>query len=471
MLTDEKKAMMLASFDVFRRPTPKMYRIQKSHDLAVHYWGLGVPLTHNSLKELWFKLYRERRAAVFNDRELSNLWRVIFTTVADGLLPLIDSPEALSIVVDALRERGKADKSEDFLRKWFDYYPGPGRVPLGGRNSMDALVASVPKVQPLAQNGFFSEGGPFRAANLLRKDENLSEGVVRVGAGFITAESRFTRYVWVERFPYYSDMIARGVHKTDDEMRAVLKFITDDSIDQGGKLRDPTMLVDFTDAMLGHFFKFPEDVPSAGIRQEIMWIFDRLLGSRKDPINASRWHPIAGKVSELFDFWEMGLELENLFDFARDAVEGGSAYDSNTTATRHWTERREFWLRYWRAGRFKKCRVYAASPTRHAELVKRFKNKYPSLISRLGVLNGRTGPSFLMFLFELRGDVVISEFSDMGKVRVGYRTSKITTTRGTIHWWDLLSKEYVKYDFTHSGDWKQQADAAIEELTHERVPR
>ena len=97
--------------------------------------------------------------------------------------------------------------------------------------------------------------------------------------------------------------------------------------------------------------------------------------------------------------------------------------------------------------------------------------KYPSLISRLGVLNGRTGPSFLMFLFELRGDVVISEFSDMGKVRVGYRTSKITTTRGTIHWWDLLSKEYVKYDFTHSGDWKQQADAAIEELTHERVPR
>ena len=62
MLTDEKKAMMLASFDVFRRPTPKMYRIQKSHDLAVHYWGLGVPLTHNSLKELWFKLYRERRA-------------------------------------------------------------------------------------------------------------------------------------------------------------------------------------------------------------------------------------------------------------------------------------------------------------------------------------------------------------------------------------------------------------------------
>ena len=47
MLTDEKKAMMLASFDVFRRPTPKMYRIQKSHDLAVHYWGLGVPLTHN----------------------------------------------------------------------------------------------------------------------------------------------------------------------------------------------------------------------------------------------------------------------------------------------------------------------------------------------------------------------------------------------------------------------------------------
>ena len=76
-----------------------------------------------------------------------------------------------------------------------------------------------------------------------------------------------------------------------------------------------------------------------------------------------------------------------------------------------------------------------------------------------------------MFLFELRGDVVISEFSDMGKVRVGYRTSKITTTRGTIHWWDLLSKEYVKYDFTHSGDWKQQADAAIEELTHERVPR
>ena len=137
MLTDEKKAMMLASFDVFRRPTPKMYRIQKSHDLAVHYWGLGVPLTHNSLKELWFKLYRERRAAVFNDRELSNLWRVIFTTVADGLLPLIDSPEALSIVVDALRERGKADKSEDFLRKWFDYYPGPGRVPLGGRNSMD----------------------------------------------------------------------------------------------------------------------------------------------------------------------------------------------------------------------------------------------------------------------------------------------------------------------------------------------
>ena len=301
MLTDEKKAMMLASFDVFRRPTPKMYRIQKSHDLAVHYWGLGVPLTHNSLKELWFKLYRERRAAVFNDRELSNLWRVIFTTVADGLLPLIDSPEALSIVVDALRERGKADKSEDFLRKWFDYYPGPGRVPLGGRNSMDALVASVPKVQALAQNGFFSEGGPFRAANLLRKDENLSEGVVRVGAGFITAESRFTRYVWVERFPYYSDMIARGVHKTDDEMRAVLKFITDDSIDQGGKLRDPTMLVEFTDAMLGHFFKFPEDVPSAGIRQEIMWIFDRLLGSRKDPINASRWHPIAGKVSELFD--------------------------------------------------------------------------------------------------------------------------------------------------------------------------
>ena len=126
MLTDEKKAMMLASFDVFRRPTPKMYRIQKSHDLAVHYWGLGVPLTHNSLKELWFKLYRERRAAVFNDRELSNLWRVIFTTVADGLLPLIDSPEALSIVVDALRERGKADKSEDFLRKWFDYYR-PGR--------------------------------------------------------------------------------------------------------------------------------------------------------------------------------------------------------------------------------------------------------------------------------------------------------------------------------------------------------
>ena len=66
MLTDEKKAMMLASFDVFRRPTPKMYRIQKSHDLAVHYWGLGVPLTHNSLQVVKRSLKAQKRSRHFS---------------------------------------------------------------------------------------------------------------------------------------------------------------------------------------------------------------------------------------------------------------------------------------------------------------------------------------------------------------------------------------------------------------------
>lgn len=473
MLTDEKKTRILARFDIFRRPMPKMSALQKSSADVLAYWGRGVPLNENQIQDLWRKLDRERAEAVINDRELAYLGRVVFTTVAQGLKPLLDVPLVLAHVADTLRKRERHEKSREFVRSWFNHFPAQGVVPQDGCDAMVALVKSIPGLEPLAENGLVLEDGPAKAAAMIRKDETLRQGIERVGEGFISPDSRFSELAWTGRFSGYKAMVATASMGTEDDMRLCLRILTADSIDRNGLLRDQSMLKSFTRNVLGYFLENPDVIPNAFARLELMKFFERFLGSRKDPINASRWHPIADFVNPLFDFWEMGLQLENIFEFAREAVESEAVGISRSledakTATRHWTERREFWLRYWRAGRFKRFRVYATTSTRRREFSWLFEDKYPEVISNLGMIYGHPG-STLMFLFELRGNVMISEFSDMGALRIGYGNSRVTPELKHIYWEDI--KNFPEDSIAHQGYWKPRTDAAIAALTMESVPR
>ena len=77
--------------------------------------------------------------------------------------------------------------------------------------------------------------------------------------------------------------------------------------------------------------------------------------------------------------------------------------------------------------------------------------------------------STLMFLFELRGNVVISEFSNQGAIRIGHANNQVSPKFQKIFWDDL--RDDLRVSISHLGHWKQKTDDAISRMTMERVPR
>lgn len=473
MLTDEKKAMMLARFDIFKRPVPRMDGIEKSFREVEAYWGVGVPLSQPQLRELWLKLNRERNKAVLGNRELGSVWRVVFTTIEEGLPPLIGVPHVLTHVVETFLKRDLPTKAESFVRGFINYFPAPQEAIPGVFEAMTRLADSLPSTRILAQIRLLQENGPMRAVRRLSAHETIQEGLDRLTGGLIAPQSRFAELAWKDRFARYRNIIAKGAFESDEALIEALRILSADSLDKNARLRDATELRSFTEAVLGDFLEYPNAVPSAFARQEIIRFFEAFLGARKDPNNASRWHSIADIVNPLFDFWEMGIILENIFEFAREAVDwesgaGSRSEEESIVATRHWTERRDFWLRYWRAGRFKNVRIYATTESRKREFSRHFRSKYPEVVRNLGMVYGHANSTF-MFLFELRGDLVISEFSDKGALRIGPANSRVSPRLTRIYWEDI--KTFPAESIPHVGSWKQKTDEAISILTTERVPR
>ena len=211
--------------------------------------------------------------------------------------------------------------------------PDPGRAPQDVYSSMTKLAEFTPDTSFLAEFGLTGINGPVKAAEMLRSDETIQLGIERMTGGLIAGKSRFSELVWKSRFTQYRKMIGEAAFGTYEDLMQALGVVSADSLDKNSRLRDGTELYRFTKAVLGDFLDDQEKVPEAFARREIIQFFEGFLGARKDPNNASRWKPIADIVAPIFDFWELGLKLENIFEFAREAVERDPSASSRANAS------------------------------------------------------------------------------------------------------------------------------------------
>lgn len=75
-----------------------------------------------------------------------------------------------------------------------------------------------------------------------------------------------------------------------------------------------------------------------------------------------------------------------------------------------------------------------------------------------------------MLLFELDNNILVSEFSDTGSIRIGHPNARINTGLDVIDWSDLV--EIDDDPIPHqSGGWRHKTDQRIAELSGLRPPR
>ena len=83
-------------------------------------------------------------------------------------------------------------------------------------------------------------------------------------------------------------------------------------------------------------------------------------------------------------------------------------------------------------------------------------------------MTGR-GATNIMLMMELDNNLVVTEFSNNGKLRIGHKNGNINTSCREVEWWDVTN--YAKVEITHTPNWKTKAHDEIRELSGLRPPR
>ena len=460
-LTKAETERLLAKFNLGSKPIPKMTNIQAATLKVRAVWGEGLALSAEMLKSLWRKLHTQKSGAVLNRLEMNALGRVLFTEVAEGMHPLCQELDTFKAAVRLLTQHNDKQADLNFAKLYFRHFPNPETTVSGVYQSVQTWAKNHnPFPEPIALD-YYSEYGPIQAAEKIQGNETVAEGVARISHGVIDANAMFTHYTWVESIPQYREKM-RVASKSPKGFPSFIDHLKAEVLDEGN-FCSPQHLLPFTKSLLGHFLDNPSEAPDMAIQHEILNFFESFLGDRKDAANSLRWQPIQRVVDGLFKHWAVGRKLNNVFSFTLEIIKQKHEY----VAIRHWEDRRPFWLSYWRAGRIKACRLYAPSG-KVREYLTQYQFKYPDVVEDLGVIKGRISTN-MMLMMELDNNLVVTEFSDNGKLRIGHKNGDINTSRREVNWSNVMN--YAKVEIAHNPNWKAKAHEEISELSGLRPPR
>ncbi len=460
-LSQAETQRLLAKFDLGHKPIPRMNSIQATATKIKSFWGEGLVLSNEMLHALWRKIRLQRSEAVLTRLEMLALGRVVFTEVAQGLYPLCQERPSLEAALDLLSKQSDPQVDQTFTKLYFRHFPDPEYTSYDAYKMVKEWARNHPVSPQPIKLAFYSAFGPHQVAELIRGDETVAEGVARLTRGLADADAAFTHFTWVEAIPQYRVKMQVASANIQTFLTFIDHLKAEVLVD--GNFRSPKHLLPFTQALLGHFIEHPSEAPETAVQHEILNFFESFLGDRKDSANALRWQPIRRVVDDLFDHWAVGRKLNNIFSFTLKIIEQTGRRDS----TRHWEDRRPFWMAYWRAGRIKSCRLYA--PTKKiTDYRSRFRTDFPDVVDDLGTLSGRPNTN-IMLMMELDNNLVVTEFSDNGKLRIGAKNQYINTSKANVEWLKVMS--YANREIPHTPLWKTTADTAICILSGLRPPR
>lgn len=460
-LSQAETQRLLAKFDLGHKPIPRMNSIQATATKIKSFWGEGLALSNEMLHALWRKIRLQRSEAVLTRLEMLALGRVVFTEVAQGLYPLCQERPSLEAALDLLSKQSDPHVDQTFTKLYFRHFPDPEYTSYDAYKMVKEWARNHPVSPQPIKLAFYSAFGPHQVAELIRGDETVAEGVARLTRGLADADAAFTHFTWVEAIPQYRVKMQVASANIQTFLTFIDHLKAEVLVD--GNFRSPKHLLPFTQALLGHFIEHPSEAPETAVQHEILNFFESFLGDRKDSANALRWQPIRRVVDDLFDHWAVGRKLNNIFSFTLKII----AQTGNQASTRHWEDRRPFWMAYWRAGRIKSCRLYAPQ-NKIIDYRSHFRSAFPDVVDDLGTISGR-GITNIMLMMELDNDLVVTEFSDNGKLRIGAKNRYINTSKANVEWFEVMS--YADEGITHTSNWKTKAHEAISQLSHLRPPR
>ena len=461
VLTKAETQRLLAKFDLGSKPIPRMDKLQLTVTKVKHFWGEGLALSTEMLKSLWRKLHTQKSGAVLTRLEMNHMGRVLFTEVAEGMYPLCQELDTFKAAVQLLSNHSDKQADLNFIKLYFRHFPDPEKTLSGIYQSVQNWAKNHQPFPEPIEPVYYSEYGPMEAATKIQGNETVAQGVARLSHDVIEPNSAFTHYTWVETIPQYREKM----RVASANLKSFLHFVDQLKAEvlEEGNFRSPQHLLPFTKSLLGHFLDNPSESPDIAIQHEILNFFESFLGDRKDAANSLRWQPIQRVVDGLFNHWAVGRKLNNIFSFTLEIIK----QKHDREATRHWEDRRPFWLSYWRAGRIKACRLYAPQ-TKAREYRQKYCFNYPEVVDDLAVISGR-GSTNIMLMMELDNNLVVTEFSNTGKLRIGHRNGAINTSRRDVDWRDVMN--YAKVEIAHNSNWKTKAHEAISELSSLRPPR
>ncbi len=456
MITKEDKERIFALFDLGARPLTKFPKIIAGCTEVLKTWERGnVP--QNVIVRLWKKLEAQGAEAVVTELEYPLLARVLFSTTGEGLYPLMSRHEVVVYASKLVMRANDPQLALDFAKTYLRLHePTLDLVNVTRWAAKVALKCKPGKF--FVWEGYFDAGGPKRMASLLMPEDSIDAAVEQLGGELLDPYSAYANAVWRLGLDRYSSL-TEASRSDPTRFSKALDFIRSDSQTPEGYLRSPDDAEQFACAVAAPFLKNPRDLPSPEVREALFNFFVYFFGDPRDTSN-SRWEMIRA-VKDLFAIWETGEELENLFLFVGDAL---------LVRPKHWEDRRPFWFRYWREGRITGWGIYTM-PTRRPELLSRasLRKRYPKILSKLGVIKNRSKTNF-MLLFELDNNILVSEFSDTGSIRIGHPNARINTGLDVIDWSDLV--EIDDDPIPHqSGGWRHKTDQRIAELSGLRPPR
>lgn len=459
MITQEDKDRIFALFDLGARPLPKFPKILAASTEVIKTWDRGnVP--HNVLVRLWKKLEAQGAEAVVTEFEYPLLARVLFSTTGEGLYPLMNRHDVLVYASKIVLRQNDPQLALDFAKTYLRLHePTLDLVNVTRWAAKVALRCQPGKT--FVRDGYFDASGPKRMAMSLLPHDPVDAVVEQLGGELFDPYSAYANAVWRLGLDRYSSL-TEAARSNPTRFSTVLDFIRRDSQTPEGHLRSLADAERFAGAVAAPFLKNPRELPPREVRKALFNFFVYFFGDPRDPNNTMRWEPIRATIGSLFEIWKTGEELENLFLFMGDAL---------NLPPKHWEDRRPFWFRYWREGRIRDWRLYTTKGKRQRCLFdENLRKRYPNILSKLGILNGRSGTNFMM-LFELDNDILVSEFSDMGKIRIGHPTEYLNPRRSAVEWVDVRDLDYWGIPHLPNGVWKYQTDRRISELSGLRPPR
>ena len=458
-LTESTCKALLAKISLAVKPLPRPKLLTQSADRAKNKWGWGYGLPENVLPDLWVKLNDPDKWTTLQPFEIKHIPRVLLHPVGPDMPALFPNQtirrHSLSLIEGTTNNRVK----QLLIKAFFSRFPLEDPIAFKDISESAQRMATIlgSHEATMLRLGFLSHCAHSSVCAQLLDTETVSEGLARLLGWYAPGDAgNLSHHIWQVRLSVYTEMVMKSM---DDSIGPTVEFVQRDSSDTSGRFRFPQNFSQFCDALFRPFL--PARIPSRDTCRTLIRLIKHFIGP---PSNAptSAWQQIPRPVRNLLDLWAVWEQFDDAFTLVSKVLERNC--DSN--AIRHWTDRRNFWERYLRAGRIRRCRLYSPA-VRLREFRYRYGQRFPEIFQSIGTLLNRYQTSF-MLIMQLDDGLLISEIESNGKLHIGLDQKYVSIDKGSVDWDTVRQSSLAQ--ITHNSNWHRTADDKIRYLTGLAAP-